>query len=189
MGDLGEFFRAAIAQADFARLSGESRKAVLLKAAHWLEALQDAGPAERAGFVDWICEAPHHLGAFLAIHTIDPALREIGAERLRQAQSGQGGREMRVLESPAEGTELSYKDVSAGKWENLKNHPLVIMTGAVIVAAGASWTVADAVMVKPLEQQLELLKSQLMSHRDAGTGAVTRDQAPGKSGHSPTTSR
>jgi hypothetical protein len=79
------------------------------------------------------------------MYDIIPALREIGPDRLGQA---------------AKGAELAVS-----KWDSLKSNPLVIMTSAVIVAAGITWTVANEVMVKPRDQQIEQLQAQLASAR------------------------
>jgi hypothetical protein len=165
-------------------MPGKSRKAILQEAAQWLDILQDAGTSERASCMDWIYESPQHLEAFLLVQAIDPALREIGADRLRQAVLRQGGLERQVSESATESAVLTDKGVSTVKWENLKNNPLVITATAVIFAVGITWAVANEVMVKPREQQLDQLKSQLLVRRDSTPDAAAHNQTPGTGTHS-----
>jgi hypothetical protein len=184
MSRFGKLLRTEISKACLPSMPGRSRKAALQEAAQWLDILQDAGTSERASCMDWICESPQHLEAFLFVEAIDPALREIGADRLRQAVLRQGGPERQVSDSVTEGAVLTDRDVSAASWENLKNNPLVITASAVIVAVGITWAVANEVMVKPREQQLEQLKSQLLARRDSTPDAAANNQTPGTGKHS-----
>jgi hypothetical protein len=183
MSRLGKLLRTATSKASLPSVPVKNRKAILQEAARWLDILQDAGASERASCMDWIYESPQHLEAFLLVEALDPALREIGADRLRQAVLRQRGLERQVGESATEGAALTDKSVSAAKWENLKSNPLVITAGAVIFAVGVTWAVANEVMVKPREQQLEQLKSQLLSRRDSTPDAAANKQSPGTGKH------
>src|SRR5438105_1259611 len=112
MSRLGKLLRTATSKACLPSTPGKSRKAILQEAAQWLDTLQDAGALERASCMDWIYESPQHLEAFLLVEAIDPALREIGADRLRQAVLRQGGPpERQVSESATEGAALADKSV------------------------------------------------------------------------------
>jgi hypothetical protein len=183
MSRLGKLLRTAISKASLPSTPGKSRKALLQEAARWLDILQDAGAAERASCMDWIYESPQHLEAFLLVEAIDPVLREVGANRLLQAVLRRGRLERQVSESATEGAVLTHKSVSAARWENLKSHPLVITASAVIFAVGITWAIANEVMVKPREQQLEQLKSQLFARRDSTPDATASKQTPGTGKH------
>jgi hypothetical protein len=146
----------AIVAADLGSTPGKSRKALFQEAAQWLEALEDAGGSERADIVDWLCESSQHRKAFELIREIDPALREIGVERLLSVTR-------QATEFSAEGTESSRLK-SWAKWDDLKKHPLAVVVSVVILTTGISWKVFKEVEIKPLLQQIEQLKSQLSEH-------------------------
>ena len=145
MSRLGALLRAGVAKFGGSKTSFKTRGRLFRKAAHWVDRLGFAGPEERAGLLNWVCESPAHLDAFLFMLEIDPALREIGPDRLLQA---------------AKEAEKS----SASKWD-LKNHPLVVTTGAVIVAVGLAWPVFLEFEVKPRDQQIERLQAEIASVR------------------------
>ena len=145
MSRFGELLRTGLARFDCSSTPAEARELLFQEAAQWLDILEVADSRERASFLNWAIRSPNHLEAFLVMYDIIPALREIGPDRLAQA---------------AKGAELAVS-----KWDSLKSNPLVITTSAVIVAAGITWTVANEVMVKPRNQQIEQLQAQLASAR------------------------
>jgi ferric-dicitrate binding protein FerR (iron transport regulator) len=148
MSRLGALLRAGVAKFGGSKTSFKTRGRLFRKAAHWVDRLGSAGPEERASLLNWVCHSPEHLKAFFFLLETDPALRRLALGRIPQA---------------AKEAEWDGKS-SATKWD-LKNHPLVVTTGAVIVAVGLAWRVFLEFEVKPRDQQIERLQAEIASVR------------------------
>jgi hypothetical protein len=106
-----------------------------------------------------------------------------GSRRSTKAGAARFAVVLGVSESATEGAVLTDKSVSAAKWQRLKRNPLVITATAVILAVSVTWTVANEIMVKPREQQLEQLKSELLLRREPDPDAAANKQTPGTGEH------
>jgi hypothetical protein len=153
-----------LARFDGSSTSPEKLEILFHEAVQWLEDMKNAGPSQHAGFLIWARRSPEHLNAFLTMLETRPALRKLGPDLLLEA---------------AKEAELEGKS-SASKWD-LKNHPLVVLTSAVIAAGGITWEVVDTLMVRPQTQQIELLKADVAALQKQVASGRRGREASGRS--------
>jgi len=117
------------------------------QASAWLEALRHPGPGDEAGFVRWLKESPRNVRDFLLMLSLDRALCEIDAGRLRDidaliAQAGEARAAPAALErgsapspGPRRGLRPPMVSVAAG-WRRAS----AIAAGTLLaVAGGWAW--------------------------------------------------
>jgi transmembrane sensor len=115
------------------RLDQQTRQLEALhaqQASAWLEALRHPGPGDEARFIAWLKESPRNVRDFLLMLTVDQALEQLDAQRLRDIESLLSQVDRRVVP-------LSMRSTAVAVAGGLRRWSLAALAACVV--AGGAW--------------------------------------------------